>query len=168
MKNTLSFSALIQFPKSSFFPLMTAMEGVSTINTATLSDNDTYSADMSFPADQVTEVIAGVIEHLGTITRLVPTTTSEIITTTTAPVRSYVKRRKTGHGRKPVLDAATKNKISQLQAMLAKKWMSVKQLEKATGWKSSTIHARFTGLRKQDLLQSKNGPNNRMVYRIAA
>lgn len=157
MKN-LSFSAMIQFPQSSYYTMMAALDGITIFNSITLQDT-IYSADMSFPADQITEVITAVTTHSGTIERIVTTAT-------TAPVVTYIKRREAK--KFPAHKRGNGNKAGELRTLLGKNWRSVKELEKETGWKSSTIHARFTGLRKQKLLKSKKGPTGNLVYRLKA
>lgn len=155
-----SFSALIKFPKEYYYPFMAKMDGIATFNSIAISNDGDYDADLSFPAGQLAEAVNSIMNASGKITRLVPTEGSAI--KATAAVRTYVKTRR----RKIKKRTATGGKkMGQLSALLSG-WKTVSQISEATGWKSSTIHARFTGLRKKNALKSKTGPDGINQYRL--
>jgi hypothetical protein len=156
-----SFSALIKFPKEYYYPFMAKMDGIATFNSIAISnDGDGYDADLSFPSGQLAEAINSIMNASGTIARLVPTEGSAV--KATAAVRTYVKTRRRKIKQRTVTGG---KKMGQLSALLTG-WKTVSQISEATGWKSSTIHARFTGLRKKNALKTKAGPDGINQYRL--
>ena len=167
---TPSLNVLLQFPCTAFYELMDKMSGISIFNSITLTD-ETYSADMTCPISSANDVFTGLIAVGATIANVGSETS---VVAATAPVKSYIKKRpgrprktETGEITNKERGSGTKSKIGQMKELLLV-WKSVQQLRKATGWRASTVHARLTGLRKKNTIESKNGTNGKMVYRIAA
>jgi hypothetical protein len=164
MANPSSFNALLRFPENAYFDFNSSMNGIAVVDSIS-REAENYHANISFPLKNLSDCIKAIDSCSGVIVEIVPDKE-----TMPAVVRKYATKRK-GQQKTKVAFPKTRGKntrISKLREMLADKYMSVKQVQKATGWPPSTIHSRFTGLRKHKMLLSKNGPGGRMVYKIAA
>lgn len=161
-----SFNALLRFPEKAYFDFNSSMNGIAIVDSIS-REAENYHANISFPLKNLSDCIKAIDSCSGVIIEIVPNKE-----TMPAVVRTYATKRK-GHRKTKVASLPFKTrgkntKVGKLRELLAEKYMSVKQLQKATGWPPSTIHARFTGLKKHKMLLSKNGPSGRMMYKIAA
>lgn len=149
----LSFSALIKFPKTAYFEFNREMEGIADIDSVS-SEGDHYNANIDFTLTDLPKCITALTVLSGEVIEII-TNKSYDSAKTTKTVKTFLKKKKSG--------AATKRE--ELITLLGT-WHSAKELRDATGWASSTLHARLTGLRQAKRLMQKSGADGYLTYKI--
>lgn len=149
----MSFNALIRFPSNFYFDFNKAMQGIATVDSIA-REGDGYNANIEFPLTEMKDCIDAITSIAGNIIQIAP-----------EKISAVVQKSSKGNGKSRRAKRGTR--LDELKGHL-KSWKTAKQLMDLTDSKNSSIYARFTKLKENDLLESKNGPDGRMMYRLAA
>lgn len=155
----LSFCALVQFPTAAYHEFNNSMNGIAVIDSIS-REGGSYNANIEFNVVDITSAITAIANLSGKVVEIIPNKIETIKATKVVQKLRRARDAETG--------AAFKSKTTKKDELLQllSHWKTAKELATATGWKSSTIHARLTGIRKTKKLRSRSAPDGYLQYRI--